>query len=449
MTVSLPQSLKEWFSAANLFAAGLFCLFLGMFFGTKFIAVGQVIIIISLVMAFVEGGRQTLRWRELGSSARWLAIYLFASVVSILANLPDITDPLEHLGKLRYFVMVLLLLIIPGLVRDNLEVKWRRDSLVLAWLVPLILAVIVGMIAWATGEHPFLGEAVVNIRRLSGLYGQVMTFANVLQFSVVTLAILAISPGLWGKITRVPYWVLVVTLLLAGAGLYLTYTRGAMLGVVAGFTVYAVMRSYKFLILVVLIGIAGAAFASFDGARYLEVKSSIRVNQWRAAALSFVERPVFGLGYRNFELKSAELKERYGFEKDLVRIRGKKPRLIYFNSHAHNNILESFASIGVFGGIAFLGFCYAWVREMRRSRYGLLFVPLIGAFFVAGLFENTFYDSEVLNCILLIYLMSQWALSREKREGASDLCESTGLVNDLTGSGSPVTGLGPPVRRRV
>lgn len=417
MTDSPAPRLKEWFSAASLFAAGLFCLFLAMFFGAKLIAAGQVIILASLVMAFVEGGRGTLQWRELGSSARWLAFYLFVSVVSILANLPDITDPLENLGKLRYFLMVLLVLMIPALVRDNLEVKWRRDSLVLAWLVPLILAVIVGMVAWATGDHPFRGQDVVNIRRVSGLYSQVMTFANSLQFSVVTLAILFLMPGLWRKITRVPFAVLVVALLFAGAGLYLTYTRGAMLGVVAGFTIYALMRSYKLFILVVLIGVIGAAVAYFDGARYLEAHSSTRMNQWRAAAMSFVERPFFGWGYRNFEPHSAELKERYGFEKDTIRILGKKPQVIYYKSHAHNNILESFASIGVLGGIAFLGFCYAWVGEMRRSRYALLFVPLIGAFFVAGLFENTFYDSEVLNCILLIYLASQWTLSREKRAG--------------------------------
>ena len=311
MTDSPALRLKEWLSAASLFAAGLFCLFLAMFFGAKLIAAGQVIILASLVMACVEGGRGTLHWRELGSSARWLAFYLFVSVISILANLSDIADPVDQLGKLRYFVMVLLVLMIPALVRNNLEVKWRRDSLVLAWLVPLILAVIVGMIAWVTGEHPFRGQDVVNIRRVSGLYGQVMTFANSLQFSVVTLAILFLAPDWWRKITRVPYAVLVVALLFAGAGLYLTYTRGAMLGVVAGFTIYALMRSYKLFILVVLVGIVGAAVAYFDGARYLNVKSSIRVNQWRAAAMSFAERPVFGWGYRNFEPHSAELKERY------------------------------------------------------------------------------------------------------------------------------------------
>ena len=119
MTDRFQPLLKEWFSAASLFAAGLFCLFLAMFFGAKFVAAGQVFVLASLVMAFIEGGRHTLEWRELGSSARWLAFYLLASVVSILANLAVIADPVEQLGKLRYFVMVLLILMIPGLVRGS------------------------------------------------------------------------------------------------------------------------------------------------------------------------------------------------------------------------------------------------------------------------------------------------------------------------------------------
>jgi len=388
-----------------------------MFFGAKLIAAGQVIILCSLVAVLFEKGRSVPQWRELGSSARWLAFYLLVSVVSILANFQEIEAPLTQLGKLRYHVIVLLVLMMPALVRDHLEVKWRRDCLVLAWLVPLVLAVLIGMVASVTGEHPLRGHEPVNLRRISGFYGQVMTFANSLQFSVVALAVFFLTPALWKSLTRVPFAVAVGVLLIAGAGLYLTYTRGAMLGVVTGFTIYGLMRSYKFVILAALVGIAAAAFASFDGARYLEAKSTLRVTQWQAAAISFIERPVFGLGYRSFEQHSAALKERYGFKKDIVRRPGEKPEVIYFKGHAHNNILESFASTGLFGGIAFLGFCYAWTREMRRSRNALVFVPLIGAFFIAGLFENTFYDSEVLNCILLIYLASQWTLSREKRGG--------------------------------
>jgi hypothetical protein len=36
------------------------------------------------------------------------------------------------------------------------------------------------------------------------------------------------------------------------------------------------------------------------------------------------------------------------------------------------------------------------------------------AFLVSGLFTNTFFDSETLNCILLLYLFSQWTFRWEE-----------------------------------
>lgn len=406
--------MKRYFSAASLFSAGLFCLVLAMFFGVKLIAAGQMLVSVSIVIAFLEDGRRTLQWSELGSSAKWLGFYLLVAAISVLANLDLIEGPLQQVLKVRHLALVLLILLIPRLAWKNLTEVWRRDSLVLAWFIPLVLALAFSLSNLVAGEDLFRSQPVVD-PRISGFYGQVMTFANTLQFTVITLAIMLFSPRWWSKLTRVHYWVMVTILFVAGIGLYLTYTRGAMLGVITGYTIYALMRSYKLMILIVILGIIGGIFSSFDGGRYLRIKSPLRESHWRAASLAFLERPVWGYGYRNFEPHSAELKERYHFDKDRVHLPGRDVQVIHAAGHAHNNVLEAFASMGVFGGIAFLGFCLAWVREMWRSRYASLFVPLIGAFFVAGLFEDTFYDSEVLNCILLIYLMSQWTLRYEKR----------------------------------
>jgi O-antigen ligase len=436
MPLLSSQFKREWLSSAGIFSAGLFCLFAAMFFGAKMIAAAQVFLIAAIILAIVEKGWSAFQWSELRPSARWLGVFVILSVLSILFNTKVIEGPLEYIGKLRYFVIAIAILALPVMTRANLGELWRRDALALAWLIPMVLSITIGVIGWVTGSHP-LGIQVVDIRRVSGFYGQVMTFAYSLQFSVVALAIFFTMPALWRKLTRVPWWAMVVAALIAGGGLYLTYTRGAMLGVVTGFVIYAMMRSKKLLLLILAVGIVGGAVAYQDGSRYLKTESSIRVNQWKAAALSILERPVAGWGYRNFEPHSAELKERYGFEKDLVKIRGKKPQLLYFQSHAHNNYLEAFASTGVFGGIALLLFFYCWLREALRSRYAQLFVPLIGAFLVSGFFEDTFYDSEVLNCILLIYLATQWSLSEERDHSAlaadsSGLDEGSGLITTDT-----------------
>ncbi|NLT72243.1 MAG: O-antigen ligase family protein [Verrucomicrobiaceae bacterium] len=232
-----------------------------------------------------------------------------------------------------------------------------------------------------------------------------MTFAYTLQFSVVALAGFVMVPSLWKEVTRIPWWVAVFSFVIACGAMYLTYTRGAMLGVVTGFLAFVILRSPKLLFALLIIGVAGGIYAYTDDSRYFYLEDPVRVNQWTAAAVSFLERPMFGLGFRNFETYSVVLKERYGFAMDTVDLQGNP---VFFKGHAHNNFLEAFASTGLFGGIALLGFCYHWVRESLRGRYSLIFVPLIAAFLVSGLFENTFYDSEVLNCILLIYLFSQW-----------------------------------------
>jgi len=425
----------DWFSASNLFAAGLFCLFVGIGGGAKPVAVGQVFVFLAIAKAFFERGRETLSWRSLPPSAWSLVVFVLISAISVFANWSVIAAPFEHLGKLRYLAVVPVLLAMPWLMRGLLPMPWRRDSLVLAWIVPLACAISIGLYAFATGSHPLRGGDLVDIRRVSGLYGQVMTFAYSLQFSVVALAAFFLVPRAWKAMTRVPWWIAVVMLLLGVVALYFTYTRGAMLGAVAGVAVLAMRRSWKLGALVAMICIAGVAFLALKasreggekhdrGPRYLQTDSDIRLGQWRAASLSFLERPVLGWGYRNFELQSAALKERYGFEKDIVRKRGQPRQVTYFQGHAHNNILESFASMGVVGGLAFLAFVLFWLREAWRSRYGLFLAPPVIAFLVSGMFENTFFDSEVLNCLILLYLITQW-VREEEGEGRLTAPEPT------------------------
>lgn len=407
--LSDPSSFRT-FSPSSLFAAAVFCLVLAVSLGVKPIAAGHAFLALALLLALVERGKEALEFRGLPASAWALATFVAISIVSVIANADVIESPIEALGKLRYPLMAILLLAMPWVVRKPLSEPWRRDALAIAWLAPLALVVFVGLLNWRLGYSPIHGESPFSVTRISGIFGQVMTFAYSLQFSFILLASFFVHPGAWKAATRLPWWIAVVALLLCGGALYLTYTRGALLGAITGLATISLLRSWKLCAALVVIGMASAAVAKFDGARYFNMQSDIRLGQWRAAALSTLERPVFGLGYRNFEAHSARLKERYGFDKDIIRERGKPPREAYFQGHAHNIYLEAFASTGIFGGGAFLLFCWCWLRESLRSPYRLVFAPLVTTFLISGFFENTFFDSEVLNCILLIWLFCHWTL---------------------------------------
>jgi O-antigen ligase len=415
---SLPYPSTRWFAPANLFAGGFFCLVAAQFFGPKFLAAGHVLVFVAIIGTFWQRGAAALEWRRWGSSAKALAAFLVIAALSIAANLPVVADPVDHLLKLRVFLLFLLVSAMPALVGRNLGVQWRRDSLVLAWLVPMVLAVFVGLCGWIAGESIVGEETRGGPGRISGFYSQVMTFANCLQFTVVTLAAMVFLPGLWRRTTRLPFWVAVGSIVVAAVGLYLTYTRGAVLGALVGLVVFGAMRSRRILAGILVLAIVAGAVAAFEGSRYVKIRYDPRINHWRAAALAAVERPLLGWGFRNFELQSAKLKERYGLPKDVSWKGGKRLPPSHLQRHAHNNLLEAFASTGVAGGVAFLAFCFCWWREAAASRHRAMLLPLIAAFFVSGLFENTFFDAEVLNCILLVWLGSQWLFAAEAGEEA-------------------------------
>lgn len=405
---------RGWFSPTGLFAAGLFCWVLAIALGAKFVAAGQVFMTLAIVGAGIGSRGRAFIWRNIPTSAWCLAAFVVIAALSVVFNRAIIADPWEHLGKLRHLVLVLALLALPSLALRPLSELWRRDSLVLAWFGGLSFAIAVGLIGWLTGSHPLRGDDVVTLNRFTGIYGQVMTFAYSLQFSVLALVSFCVGAQVWNRVTRVPWWLLLAITLAAAGALYLSYTRGAMLGVLSGLAVYGACRSWKIALVIVFAGGILVGTVGFGGKRSLDARSDGRLAQWRAASLAFLERPVLGWGFRNFEPHSAELKERYGFEKDVIRKRGQKPVRAYFESHAHNNFLEAFASTGFAGGLAFLAFALSWWDEARRSPHRLFLLPGVTAFLVSGCFENTFFDSEVLNCLMLLYLFTCWTKGKSR-----------------------------------
>lgn len=417
----------DWFTVPNLLAAGLFCAAMGAGGGGKPVVPGQIFFLAGLAILLFQRPGEILAWRRWTTSAWCLAAFVGTSLLSVAVNWEVMVHPGDSLSGLRYHFLALILFSQLDRLQPVLGTSWRRDSLIWAWLLPLAFAILVGFLGYALGRHPLRGDDVVDIRRVSGLYGQVMTFAYSLQFSVLILAGFVLVPKAWRAYTRLPWGVALGMFLLSGAALFFTFTRGAVLGVAVGLVYMAFRWSRKMgLTLVLLAAILVAAFlpkavqelADAKGRnripRYMQLHSDLRLSQWRAASLSFLERPVLGWGYRNFEPLSASLKERYGFEKDLVKRRGEPDRVVHFQGHAHNIFLEAFASMGFAGGIALLAFALSWLREACLSRHALFLVPPVLAFIVSGLFENTFYDSEVLNCILLLWVLSQWVIQRER-----------------------------------
>lgn len=402
--------------------ASLLALTLATFWGNKLIGAGQALLAVAIVSALL---RKDGKWdsRNFSRSTWCLIGFVAFAIISILANLTEVSSAIGHGRKLRYELIGLLLLGMVTTRRLFIESTGFRDLALGAWLIAMVSAGLLGIVSFLWwGKIPLLNEVGYK-GRVSGLFGQVMTFAHLLMLSSVVLAALAISPKIVKRITRIPHWVFAAATVFSGICLYFTYTRGAVLGAAAGLFVLAFLHSRKTVIALFVIALSFLAytskdhFGSGDQSRYFMFHNSLRMNQWTASALAFADNPLFGVGFNQFEPQSVELKKQYGLPPAKSVGIPPEQEMIYFESHSHNNYLEAFAGTGLFGGLAFLGFCGFWAYEALRSRFAMILFPPVVAFLVSGFFENTFFDSEVLNGILLFYVVSRIVISQETTAG--------------------------------
>ena len=182
-------------------------------------------------------------------------------------------------------------------------------------------------------------------------------------------------------------------------GLYTTYTRGAALAFLAA-APFSFFKKNKKLFVIVLISLTILGFGAYKlaGKAVIRPLSEIeRTSQWKAAIAGFKERPVFGLGYLNFEKMSTGLKKKYNIE------------AVYFGGHAHSNYFEALASTGIIGFIFFMGWQILWFFEMlkRDDIVAKIGLPFIIAFVVSGLTQATFTLGANLFLIMPFYALTQ------------------------------------------
>lgn len=208
-------------------------------------------------------------------------------------------------------------------------------------------------------------------------------------------------------------WKIAVPILVLGLfGMYLTYTRGALLGFLCGLPFMIYFYKPKLgLAMAALALIAVSTLGAFyffgsgsSGSRFLMSKGNesdkIRMSQWKSAIYATKEKPVFGWGLSNFHTQLKRIKVQYDLDaKD------------YNDAHSHNLFLEIASGTGLVGLALFFGWIISWAIESFKAG-GLiraLIVPFGIVFVVSSQFEVTF-DANNATMIFFLYALSSAAL---------------------------------------
>jgi len=238
--------------------------------------------------------------------------------------------------------------------------------------------------------------------RVHGTMSIYMTFAGILMLSalVVMAQLLFFPRGRW-------FWGLVGSLALLIAALVMTHTRGAWIGFAAGGAFILGCRQKRLLLALPVVAVAiflAAPEAVRERIRSIvdpqDVTARERLYMWGSGVQIVRDHPWTGVGING-------VKGVYQAYKHPNAVRDQR-------AHLHNNLFQIAAERGLIGVACWLWIWVAFYRQAwmifrglepgtpRASALVVGSLASITGFHVAGLFEFTFGDSEV---IMLVYFL--------------------------------------------
>lgn len=327
-----------------------------------------------------------------------------AAALSVIFNREDMGG-LKGIMKIKYF-LIAALAISPAVYHLQKGISRKKINFLFnGFFISTAIANIAGLIAYVTEFNYLRWKKACNTDQACGMYGMTITYG----YNVELLALLLLGLFIYRKKLKGLFneKLLVLATICAHAGLYFSFSRGAILGYLLAFPMTFYMFGKKKIIglyAVSVVLLAGLLILIATGVKpkvlsrytlsFSDNSNMERIGQFQAAIAAFQESPIFGIGFRNFEKHSLEIKKKYGFWDKFE-----------FKGHAHNNYLEFLAGCGILGLVALLLFHFFWGMEILRSDPLVvsLLMPVFLGFAISGFFQSTIIDGENMFFIMGLY----------------------------------------------
>jgi putative inorganic carbon (HCO3(-)) transporter len=387
------------------------------------IAASQILLAAALAATLwlrVERGRDYLQWPPF----TWplLAFCLWTLLAIFLSRAPQLA-----LLEAKKFFLYLVLFLVPTLVRGKGSAVWIYRTVFLV----AVASCLKGIEQFISNPHRGL------LDRISGFMSQWMTYSGLLMLVLVALSAFICHLG-W----RRHLWILPLALLLA-TPLYLSETRSAQWGALAGIVavmlirrkVRAVAALLAILLLVYIASPASIRRRLSSGFDPEDPNTRNRIELFSTALRLIQDKPWIGVGPKNVGSEA-------------LRYRGSREWPDWMYQHMHNNFLQIAAERGIPGLLIWLWLMgrLAWdaLRVFRASGgFGkddppesdealLISTAALGAWIsllVAGMVEYNFGDSEVLT--LFLFMMGASYSFLERNHSRSTEHMETGATSSV------------------
>jgi len=360
------------------------------------IAASQALLVLAAIGASAFLRPQPGRFSNLRPVLLPLMLFFLWTVVAALAS----SDVPLGLTIIKKFFIFLILLLVPLAAKGAGRIAWICRTV----FVAATLSSVVGLIQFIRNPERDL------LHRISGFMGQWMTFSGLLMLALVALAAYCACSDWRGRRWLIPAGAVMF------AAIYLSQTRSAVLGVIAGvFVVLLLQRPRATLVLLILVPalylVSPARIQQrFRGGWHADDPNTRNRIELVETSLRLIgDNPWFGVGPKNVAIEAP-------------RYRGSSDYPDWMYQHMHNNLLQIAAERGIPGLLLWMWLMIrmawdAWLlfarsRQDASSREALMAATAAlgcwAALVVSGLFEYNFGDSEVL-ALFLFFMAAPYA----------------------------------------
>ncbi len=374
----------------NLLAWALFFYLTLTIFYKAFTAIGLVLFLILAFVTCKNSYRITFNKKQ--------AFFLLLLSSMVLSNL--YTGQGTY-SKLKYYIIPFLFVASIYQYGPKLSKVWIK-RIIFWFLVLSAISSFVGIIQILFHYNIIKFQVDTYPRNQGALMGGAMYYS----YPIAIICSMTLAAILHYKKFReyVDIKLLVITLVINLIGLYYSYTRGAILGFLAGIPFLIYYTHKKIFYTAFIIGIISASSLAYIvvnqidlGIYRFEAKESdlFRVSLFKTGLGMFEKKPIFGYGVRVFQDECKAIQE----ELDI------KPR--FCANHSHNQFIDALAMTGIFGGITYLLFFGAWGFTYLTSYkdHFLFALPGFATYLGITMTDTPLYIGPVCSIIFVLYAM--------------------------------------------
>ncbi len=373
-----------------------FCsLALGFFLSISLISLFQILIFVPFFISFIKN-------KKLPTVQLVLLLLILQMLLSNIFN--SLFSPLESYTKLSLWILIWLSYYgFQYLNEKGFFTNKRKKTLLNLLIGAAIIATIYGyfkyflhfdLVKWI--------EVFPQDRRIGGFSG-IMRYG----YGLGALITSAVCYFIYAKKNEIMIPNLIIfCVCFIFIGFYLSYTRGAILGMLLAIPIGLYYYHKKISIIVALISFIIVSILTFialtGGSKQsrfmLNAQSGTnikRLSQYHAGVIAAKENPWIGLGTDQFSYHVADIKKKHKL---------KRPDYI---SHTHNIFIEIAANSGLAALILFLSWLSLWIKHLCYSTEFnfVVILPTLVSFLIGGLFE------QVINGHLTFILFTLYGIT--------------------------------------